>query len=69
MDHTWLESIYSDGSAAFVSDPSPKMGDVVTVRIRFYEDAPVRAVVLRTMPNGQNIWRDLQEENRERGFA
>ena len=67
--HTWLESIYSDGSAAFVSDPSPRMGDRVTVRIRFYEDAPVRAVVLRTMPNGQNIWIDLQEEKRERGFV
>ena len=67
--HTWLESIYSDGSAAFVSDPGPRMGDEVTVRIRFYEDAPVRAVVLRTMPNGQNIWIDLQEEKRERGFV
>ena len=69
MDHTWLESIYSDGSAAFVSDPSPRMGDTVTVRIRFYEDAPVGAVVLRCMPNGQNIWLDLQEESRDRGFV
>ena len=69
MDHTWLESIYSDGSAAFVSDPSPRMGDTVVVRIRFYEDAPVRAVVLRCMPNGQNIWLDLQEESRDRGFV
>ena len=67
--NTWLESIYSDGSARFVSSPRPTMGETVTVRIRFYEDAPVKAVVLRCMPNGQNIWLDLHEEKRERGFA
>ena len=48
----WLESVYSDGSAAFVSDPSPRLGETVRVRIRFYEDAPVRGVVVRTSPNG-----------------
>lgn len=67
--HTWLESIYSDGSARFVSSPRPRLGETVTVRIRFYEDAPVKAVVLRTMPNGQNIWIDLREEKREQGFV
>ena len=48
----WLESVYSDGSAAFVSDPSPRLGETVRVRIRFYEDAPVRGVMVRTSPNG-----------------
>jgi len=67
--NTWLESIHHDGSAAFVSQPRPELGGTVTVRIRFYENAPVRAVVLRTMPNGQNIWIDLKEEKREQGFS
>ena len=66
---SWLESIYSDGSACFVSSPKPEFGESVTVRIRFYETAPVTAVVLRTMPNGQNIWIDLQEEKREQGLV
>lgn len=65
----WLESIYSDGSAAFVSDPAPKLGDRVRVRIRFYEHAPVKAVVLRAMPNGQCVWIDAWEEKRERGLV
>ena len=65
----WLESIYSDGSGRFVSSPKPVLGEEVTVRIRFYEDAPVKAVVLRCMPNGQNIWLDLWEEKREQGFV
>lgn len=66
---TWLESIYSDGSGRFVSSPKPALGEEVLVRIRFYEDAPVKAVVLRCMPNGQNIWLDLWEEKREQGFV
>lgn len=67
--NTWLESIYSDGSYRFVSSPMPEFGESVTVRIRFYEDAPVKAVVLRTMPNGQNLFFDLREEKREQGFV
>ncbi len=67
--NTWLESIYSDGSCRFVSSPKPEFGETVTVRIRFYEDAPVKAVVLRTMPNGQNLFFDLHEEKREQGFV
>ena len=66
---TWLESIYSAGSGRFVSSPKPALGEGVLVRIRFYEDAPVKAVVLRCMPNGQNIWLDLWEEKRELGFV
>ncbi len=66
---TWLESIYSDRSDRFVSSPKPEFGEDVVVRIRFYDDAPVQAVVLRCMPNGQNIWIDLREEKREKGFV
>ena len=49
---TWTESVYSDGTADFVSDPAPKLGQTVRILIRFYADAPVRSVALRTVPNG-----------------
>ena len=65
----WLESVYTDGSATFVSNPHPAFGETVTVRIRFYEDAPVKAVILRTIPNGGNWLIDMQEERREQGFV
>ena len=29
----WLESVYSDGTAAFVSNPCPKRGETVTIRL------------------------------------
>lgn len=48
----WLDSVYSDGTAEFVSSPSPKLFEWVTIRLRMYEDAPVRYVLLRSVPNG-----------------
>ena len=52
---TWLESVYSDGSAAFVSNPTPKLFETVTIRLRMYADAPVDLVVLRATPNGGEL--------------
>ena len=52
MMEKWLESIYSDGTADFVSSPSPRLFETVRIRIRMYEDAPVRHVYLRSVPNG-----------------
>ena len=43
----WQESVYSDGTALFVSRPSPAIGETVAVRLRMYESAPVRGVRLR----------------------
>ena len=35
---TWFESVHSDGTAAFVSNPAPKLFEDVTIRIRMYEE-------------------------------
>ena len=66
---TWLESVYSDGSAAFVSNPFPTIGDVVTVRLRMYEDAPVKHVILRSIPNGMEHYEDMAVCHREGGLV
>lgn len=65
----WLESVYSDGSAQFVSNPQPKLFETVTVRIRMYEDAPVRHVFLRTEPNGANHLIEMTKEKTEQGLV
>lgn len=65
----WLESVYSDGTQAFVSSPSPKLYETVTVRLRMYEDAPVRHVLLRSIPNGAERLTEMQVEKKERGFV
>ncbi len=66
--NTWLESVHSDGTAAFVSNPHPAYNETVTIRIRMYEDAPVKAVILRTIPNGVECLTQMYTAKRERGF-
>lgn len=65
----WLESVYSDGSRAFVSNPEPSMGEEVTVRIRMYEDAPVRHVFVRSIPNGAEELCEAKREKTAHGFV
>lgn len=66
---TWLESVHSDGTAAFVSNPCPKLSENVTICIRFYEDAPVKHVILRSMPNGMERLDEMHIAKKENGFV
>lgn len=65
----WLESVYSDGGAEFVSNPSPALFETVTIRIRMYQDAPVTAVFLRTIPNGSEQLTEMKKTHREQGLC
>lgn len=65
----WHESVHSDGTAAFVSNPSPKLFEDVTIRLRMYENAPVKHVILRSMPNGMERMDDMHVAKRENGFV
>ncbi|MBR1692158.1 MAG: hypothetical protein IJ711_05210 [Lachnospiraceae bacterium] len=65
----WLESVYSDGSRQFVSNPEPSLGEEVTVWIRLYEDAPVRHVFVRSIPNGAEELYEAAKRKTAHGFA
>lgn len=65
----WLESVHSDGTASFVSNPTPALFEDVTIRLRMYEDAPVKHVILRSMPNGMERLDDMHVAKRENGFV
>lgn len=67
--NNWLESIYSDGTAEFVSNPSPKLFETVKVKIRMYENAPVKHVFLRSIPNGIEQLQEAYVAKKERGFV
>lgn len=64
----WLESVYSDGTNCFVSNPQPELFEKVTVRIRMYQDAPVKHVFLRTVPNGAERLIEAQRESVKTGW-
>ena len=65
----WLESVYSDGSKYFVSNQEPKLGEKVSVRIRMYEDAPVKHVLVRTCPNGAEQFSEAKPVKTEHGLT
>ncbi len=60
---SWIESIYSDGTEAFVSDPQPALGEKVTVRVRCFEGAPVTGVFVRQMVNGGEVWVPMEADD------
>jgi len=66
--NTWLESVYSDGTDAFVSNPAPALFENVTIRLRMYADAPVKHVILRSMPNGMERLDEMHAAGVENGF-
>lgn len=57
---SWLYSIHHDGSAQYVSDPYPRLGDRVRLRLRTSVDAPVRNIYLRTYPDGEQAFATMQ---------
>lgn len=65
----WMESVYSDGTAAFVSNPSPKLSETVKIRLRMYADAPVKKVFLRMLPNGEERLAEMHPIKTERGLV
>ena len=64
-----MESVYSDGTEDFVSNPFPKLFETVTVWLRVYADAPVRHVFLRTVPNGAERLIEAERRKTEHGLA
>lgn len=50
----WTAGLHHDGSALYVSNPLPRLGENVTIRLRAPLDAPITAVFLRSAPDGEN---------------
>lgn len=49
----WTAGLHHDGSELYVSNPLPRCGETVTIRLRAPLDAPIRHVFLRTAPDGE----------------
>ncbi len=65
----WLESVYSDGTECFVSNPQPALFETVTIYIRMYADAPVQHVFLRAVPNGAELLIEAEKVKTEHGLT
>jgi len=65
----WKESLYTDGTKEFVSNPLPKLGETVTVYLRVWEDAPVDHLFLRTKKEGLEYLQELEFSHVSHGLA
>lgn len=52
----WLASAHHDGSARHLSNPWPRLGEAVRVRLRTGAAAPVRRAFVRTAPDGEQAF-------------
>lgn len=59
---TYLSSIHHDGSARYVRPNDPRLGDEVTLRLRAAPDVPIQRVLLRTVPDGEQLFTEMQPE-------
>ncbi|MCR5402745.1 MAG: alpha-glycosidase [Butyrivibrio sp.] len=65
----WLNSVYSDGTRGFLSNPHPKTGENIKVYIRFCEGAPVKNVLLWHIVNGAEAYIDMTLDHVDGGLS
>ena len=53
----WTQTIHHDSSETYLSNPLPRIGETITVQIRVPAGAPIRALYLRSRPDGE--WKRL----------
>ena len=64
----WLDSIYSDGTVGFVSNPTPELRDEIEISLRLWEESPVKDVLLRRIINGAEQYIDMEVSKTESGL-
>ena len=57
---TWLLSVHHDGSEKYVSNPYPRLGEHVLLRLRTSPQAPLEQVYLRIAPDGEQAFLMMQ---------
>ncbi len=61
----WTAGLHHDGSALYVSNPLPAHGEQVTLRLRVPVDASIKAVFIRSAPDGENHLEPMHEVERD----
>ena len=61
----WLNSIHHDGSGKYVSKLYPRLGETVSIRLRASHLAPIRRVILRTFPDGEQAFTSMRHARTE----
>ena len=65
----WLQSLYSDTSENFVSNPYPKKGEKISISIRFLKNDSVRHVILRSRELGVEHLYEMKKDYEEKNLC
>lgn len=66
--YQWLESVYSDGSKYYISNPFPKKGETISIRLRMLENTELTNVLLRTKEFGMERLYTMKILKKEKGL-
>jgi alpha-glucosidase len=61
----WRAAVHHDGSALYVSNPSPAYGERVQITLRLPLKSPIEGVALRSAPDGEQAFALMQEAYRD----
>ena len=64
----WKQTVFSDGSVNFVSNPTPSLGETIEVTIRVIQGAPVDRIILRRKKNGNERISDAKFKETRKGY-
>lgn len=64
-DLHWTAGLHHDGSALYVSNPTPRLGERVRITLRTPQNAPIERIFLRTVPDGENHMERMHEERHD----
>jgi alpha-glucosidase len=65
----WVNSIHHSGSSRYVQPAAPLLGDEVRIRIRTSLDAPIQQIILRTCPDGEQLYTPMLPEYAQKAGA
>mgnify|MGYP004449145029 FL=1 len=65
----WYDSVYSDGSKYFVSNPLPKKGEEITIYIRFSKKVKIDCVFIKTKLNGIDRACKMEKSHEQNGLV
>jgi alpha-glucosidase len=63
----YFASIHHDGSSRYVSLADPQLGDELTLRLRLAPEVQVERILLRTSPDGEQAYTEMQPESQVPG--
>ncbi len=66
--YQWLDSVYSDGSKYYVSNPFPKKGETISLRLRMLHNTDITHVLLRTKEFGAERLYMMEILKKEKGL-